>query len=212
MIAEDHLTVRQGLKLIVDSEEDMEVVGEAGNGREAIELAERLQPDIVLMDISMPELNGLIATAKLKRILPGIKILTLTRHTDDAYLRELLEAGASGYILKQSAPGELIRAIRTVAGGRCYLDSSLTGRVFREFGGKVGKLRGETAGAQLTARESETLRYIALGYSHSEIAEKLDVSPKTVETHKANALKKLDMTTRREIVQFAILQGWMQEN
>src|SRR5215213_2638201 len=181
LIAEDHLTVREGLKLIVNAEEAMEVVGEAGNGREVIELAKRLQPDIVLMDISMPELNGMVATAKLKRILPEIKILVLTRHSDDAYLKELMEAGASGYMLKQSAVGELIGAIRTVAGGGSYLDPALTEKVFRNFIGKTGKLPGETGGGQLTARESETLRYIALGYSNREIAEKLDVSVKTVE-------------------------------
>jgi two-component system, NarL family, response regulator NreC len=212
LIAEDHLTVRAGLKLIVDAEKDMKVVGETDNGREAIELAKQLQPDIVLMDISMPELNGLVATAKLKRVLPEIKILTLTRHTDDAYLRELMEAGASGYILKQSAAGELIRAIRTVAGGNFYLDPSLTEKVFRDFSGKNGKLRGDLSGERLTARESETLRYVALGYSNREIAEKLDVSVKTVEAHKANALKKLNMTSRKDIVGYAIMQGWMREN
>ena len=212
LIAEDHLTVRQGLKLIVNSEEDMEVVGEASNGREAIELAKRFHPDLVLMDISMPELNGLIATAKLKRISPEIKILILTRHNDDAYLKELMEAGASGYVLKQSAAGELTGAIRAVADGNFYLDPSMTGKIFRHLSGNAGKLRGKSGGGQITARESETLRYIALGYSHREIAEMFDVSVKTIEAHKANALKKLEMTTRKDIVEYAILQGWMQEN
>jgi two-component system response regulator NreC len=212
LIAEDHLTVREGLKLIINAEKDMEVVGEAGDGHEVIEYAKQLQPDIVLMDISMPELNGLVATAKLKRILPEIKILTLTRHTDEAYLKELIEAGASGYVLKQSASNELIHAIRLVADGDCYLDPSLTGMVFRDFSGKSSKLRGDTGGEKLTARETETLRYIALGYSNREIAEKFDVSVKTVEAHKANALRKLNMTTRKDIVRYAILQNWMQEN
>ncbi len=212
LIADDHCTVRQGLKLIVNAQEDMEVVGEAGNGREAIELAEKWQPDVCLMDISMPELNGLVATAKLKRILPEIKILTLTRHADDAYVHELLQAGVSGYLLKQSAAEELIRAIRAVSVGNSYLDPAIAGKVFRGFSEESNKLRGDTSGNQLTGRESETIRYIALGYSNKEIAEQFTISVKTVEAHKTNALKKLNMATRRDIINYAILQGWMQED
>lgn len=212
LIAEDHESVREGLRLIVDTQEDMQVCGEAGNGRDAIRLAQELKPDVLLMDISMPELNGLKAAAKLKRVAPTIKILTLTRHTDEAYLKELLEAGVSGYVLKQSAASELLRAIRAVASGGNYLDPALTCKVFGNYVGKGTKPRGETLGSQLTERESETLRYIALGYSNKEIAERLDISVKTVEAHKANALKKLDMCSRMDIVRYAILQGWMQEN
>jgi DNA-binding NarL/FixJ family response regulator len=212
LIAEDHETVREGLRLIVDAQDDMQVCGEAGNGREAIRLAQKLSPDVLLMDISMPELNGLKAAAKLKRVAPEIKILTLTRHTDEAYLQELLQAGVSGYVLKQSAASELVRAIRTVAGGGNYLDPSMTGKVFGNYVGKSAKPRGETRGTQLTERESESLRYIALGYSNKEIAEKMDISVKTVEAHKANALRKLGMHSRIDIVRYAILQGWMQEN
>jgi two-component system response regulator NreC len=212
LIAEDHQTVREGLKFIVDSQDDMETVGEAGDGREAVKLAQTLVPDLVLMDISMPELNGLIAAATLKRILPEIKILTLTRHTDAAYLQELIQAGASGYILKQSAPTELLHAIRHVADGGSYLDPALTGRIFAGFTESRNRLRGASDGAALSARESEILRCIAFGYSNKEIAEKLDLSVKTVEAHKANALKKLNITSRREIISYAIRQGWMQEN
>jgi two-component system response regulator NreC len=212
IVVEDHEMMRAGIKLLVDSQGDMEVVGEAGDGRTAIELAQQLKPDVVLMDISMPELNGLKATATLKRILPEIKILTLTRHTDDAYLQELLQAGVSGYVLKQSAPTELISAIQAVAEGKGYLDPKITGKVFTSFSEKRKKLKGETGGEQLTVRESETLRHIALGYSNIEIAEEMDISVKTVEAHKANGLKKLNMQTRKDIIQYAILQGWMQEN
>lgn len=212
LIAEDHETVREGFKLIVEAQPDMEVVGCAGDGRAAIELAGTLQPDIVLMDISMPELNGLLAAAKLKRIQPNMKILTLTRHTDTAYLNELLQAGVSGYVLKQSASTELIRAIRAIAAGGTYLDPMITNKVVESYAERQNKLRGETGGERLTARESEVLRHIALGYSNQEIADKIGVSVKTVEAHKANCLRKLDLKSRKDIVRYAILQGWMQEN
>ena len=211
LLAEDHQTVREGIKMIINAEEDMSVIGEADNGREVINLAEKLNPDVILMDISMPELNGLIATAKLKRTLPEIKILTLTRHTDNAYLQELLQAGVNGYLLKQSAASELLRAIRVVTSGGNYLDPEITGKVLAGYTENKVKLRGEVRGERLTERESEILRHIALGYSNREIGEKMDISIKTVEAHKANALKKLDISSRREIMSYAILQGWMRE-
>ena len=164
------------------------------------------------MDISMPELNGLKASAKLKRIAPDIKILTLTRHTDTAYLNELLQAGVSGYVLKQSAPTELLRAIRAVASGSNYLDPAITSKVFEGYVEKQSKLRGESIGEPLTGREREVFHHIALGYSNQEIAEKMEISVKTVEAHKANCLKKLNMKSRKDIIRYAILQGWMQEN
>ncbi len=212
LIAEDHETVRDGIRLIIESQDDMEVAACAGDGREAIRLAEELKPDIVLMDVSMPELNGLLATAKLKRIMPDIKILTLTRHTDEAYLQELLQAGISGYVLKQSASAELLRAVRAVARGGKYLDPAIAGKVFDDYAERAGGLRGDTSGAKLSARESEILRLIALGYNNQEIAEQFDISVKTVETHKANARQKLNLTSRKDIISYAILQGWMQEN
>ena len=211
IIAEDHKTVRDGLKLIIESQDDMEVVGVAGDGREAIELSQELKPDIVLMDISMPVLNGLLASAKLHRIMPEIKILTLTRHTDEAYLQELLKAGVSGYILKQSASTEMVRAIHTVAKGDKYLDPAITDKVFNIYTENQDLLRGEIRGVKLTSRETETLRLIALGYSNKEIAEKFDLSVKTIETHKSNAQKKLNISSRKEIISYAILQGWMKE-
>jgi len=211
LLAEDHQTVREGIKMIINAEDDMTVIGEAGDGREVINLAQKLNPQVILMDISMPELNGLVATAKLKRILPQIKILTLTRHTDNAYLQELLQAGVNGYLLKQSASTELLRAIRLVNSGGSYLDPEITGKVLANYSENNLKLRGEVRGEKPTEREAEVLRHIALGYSNREIGEKLNISIKTVEAHKANALKKLDMSSRREIMSYAILQGWMQE-
>ena len=190
----------------------MEVAGEAADGREAVRFAKELTPDIVLMDISMPVLNGLTAAAQLTRILPKTKILTLTRHTDTAYLEELLEAGIAGYILKQSKSSELVNAIRTVAAGNKYLDPAITGKAFDGFLEKTGKLRGEIQGAKLTGRESETLRLIALGYSNKEIAEMFGLSVKTIEAHKVHAQEKLSISGRKEIISYAILKGWMQES
>jgi two-component system response regulator NreC len=212
LIAEDHVSVREGFKFIIESQADMEVIGEAGDGRAAVEMAGELKPDIVLMDISMPNLNGLKAAAKLKRVAPEIKIITLTRHTDSAFLHELLQAGVSGYVLKQSAAEEIIRAVRSVAEGNNYLDPAITGKVFDDYAGKRSKLRGETTGVPLTDKESEVLRHIALGYSNQEIAHKMNVSVKTIESQKANSLKKLAMRSRKDIIRYAILQGWMQEN
>jgi two-component system response regulator NreC len=211
ILAEDHETVREGLKLIVNSQSDMEVVGEAGNGSAAIKLARELSPDVVVMDISMPELNGLKATKKLKQVCPNVKVLTLTRHTDDAYLQQLIQAGASGYVLKQSAPTELIRAIHAVIKGNSYLDPALTNKVMGGYAGRAGSLRGAKKG-DLTDRESEVLRMIAWGYSNKEIGVRMNISVKTVEAHKSNAMQKLDMRSRIDIVRYAILQGWLQDN
>lgn len=213
LIAEDHTMVREGLKMIINSQKEMKIIAEATTGREAVSLAQKLVPDVVLMDISMPELNGLTAAAQLKRIAPDIKILTLTRHTDVVYLQELLQAGVDGYALKQSSAAELIRAIKTVASGEKYLDPGITGKMMSAFAdGKRNKLRGELSGITLSERESETLRYTAHGYSNKEIADMFGISVKTVEAHKANALQKLGIKSRREIIGYAILQGWMQEN
>ncbi len=212
LIVEDHKTVREGLKLIIEAEADLKVVGEAGDGREAVRLAAELEPDVIVMDISMPELNGLAASVKLKRTAPDIKILTLTRHTDKAYMRELLQAGVSGYVLKQSESTEMLRAIRIIAAGGSYLDPAITGDVFSIISGNQNKLRGETDGEPLSERESEVLRLVARGYSNKEIAAQLDNSVKTVETQKATAMRKLNINRRSEIVEYAILQGWLQES
>ena len=212
LIAEDHKTVRAGLKMIIDAEADMKVVGEADNGREAIRLARELQPDVVLMDISMPQINGLEAALQLRTAAPDIKILTLTRYTDKAYLQELLQAGIVGYVLKQSESDEMLRGIRVVAGGSHYLDPAIIDNVFNIISGKQPKHRGEIAGEKLSERESEVLRLIARGYSNKEIGVRLKTSIKTVETQKASAMRKLNISGRNEIVDYAILQGWMQES
>jgi two-component system response regulator NreC len=210
LLAEDHQTVREGVKLLVNAQPDMEVVGEADDGEAAIKEAERLKPDILIMDISMPGLNGLRATKRLRAMAFDIKILTLSRHTDDGYLQQLLAAGANGYVLKQSAPTHLINAIREVAQGNAYLDPALTRKVIGGYAERTSSLRGEGQ-KELSDRETEVLRLISLGYSNKEIGIRLDLSVKTIEIHKANAMRKLGISGRIDIVRYAILQGWMQD-
>ena len=208
LLADDHVTVRHGLKLLIDSQPDMKVVSEASDGQTALQRALELKPDVVVIDISMPGMNGLVATRQLKQLRPDAAIVTLTRHSDDAYLQELLRAGVSGYVLKQSAPAELIQAIRAAAAGGQYLDSSLTSRVTAGFLAREGKPLGK-AGVTVSQRESDVLRLIASGYSNKEIAAQLNLSVKTIEAHKANAMRKLGLTGRIDIVKYAVLQGWL---
>jgi two-component system response regulator NreC len=210
VLAEDHETVREGIKLLVNSQTDMEVVGEAGNGDIAVRKVKELTPDIIVMDISMPELNGLKATKAIKRTSPETKILTLTRHTDDGYLQQIIQAGANGYVLKQSAPTELINAIRAVGSGNSYLDQTLTNKVMGGYANRATASRRGENKAEITDREAEVLRLVAWGYSNKEIAGRLDLSVKTIEAHKANAMRKLDMQSRIDIVRYAILRGWLQ--
>ena len=209
VLAEDHSTVREGIKMLVNAQTDMRVVGEANNGSNAIKTVREKRPDVVVMDISMPEMNGLKATKKLRAEFPKLKILTLTRHSDDSFLEQLIAAGASGYVLKQSAPAELINAIRTVGGGNSYLDPTLTNKVMGGFF-KRG-LRGDRQN-EMTGREAQVLRLIAWGFANKEIASRLGLSVKTVEAHKANAMRKMNMSGRIDIMRYAILQGWLEDN
>ena len=208
LIADDHATVRQGLKLLIDSQPDMDVVGEAADGNDVLEQAETLKPDIIVMDISMPGMNGLIATRTLKRAQPDASIVALTRHDDETYLDELLRAGASGYVLKQSAPMEFLQAIRAVAAGGIYLDPAMTSRVADGLLARHAEVVSQPR-ATLTDRESEVLRLIAIGHGNKEIAAQLAISVKTVEVHKANAMRKLGLTGRVDIIRYGVLQGWL---
>ena len=212
ILAEDHELMREGLRLLVNRQADMETIGEADNGLLAVALAQELKPDVVVMDISMPEMNGLKATERLKTLCPEIKVLTLTRHADDAYLRKLLTAGASGYLLIKSASGELVRAIRTVAAGGTYLAPAITGRVVSDALGRRAAGRGAPPDKGLSGREEEVLRLTAWGYANKEIAERLDISVRTIEVYKTRAMEKMGMKNRIDIVRYALLQGWLQDN
>jgi len=208
LLADDHVTMRHGLRLLIDSQPDMKVVSEASDGSAAMQNALAVKPDVIVMDISMPGMNGLAATRALKQKQPGVVIVTLTRHGDDAYVQELLRAGVAGYVLKQSAPAELLQAIRAAAAGGQYLDSALTGRVTARLLGRADKVNQPAA--TLSERETAVLRLIASGYSNKEIAARLSLSVKTVEAHKANAMRKLGLTGRIGIVKYAVLQGWLE--
>ena len=207
LLAEDHETVRQGLKLLIDEQADMEVVGEAGDGELALERAKTLRPDVAVVDIAMPRTNGLVAARGIRIAVPETAIIALTRYADAAYVKELLAVGAVGYVLKQSASTELLRAIRAAAHGERHLDASLTER----HSPSVTSARTSRSGSVITGREGEVLRLMALGHSNKEIAQALDVAVKTVEVHKANAMRKLGLTGRIDVIKYAVLQGWLNE-
>ena len=209
-LADDHVVMREGLRSLVNAQSDMNVVGEAGSGRAALLQAREMQPDVVIMDVSMPDMNGLQVTELLKRTCQKIMVLILTAHDDGGYLRQLLEVGASGYVLKKAAADDLIKAIRVVADGGVYLDPSLAGKVVGGYLGKRG-LGGKTLGNEISEREAEVLRLVAWGYTNKEVAGYLRISVKTVETHKANLMQKLDLKSRVEIVRYALRQGWLRE-
>lgn len=209
LVADDHALIRDGLKALVNAQPDMEIVGEADNGRVTQEKAKELMPDILLLDISMPELNGVAAAELIRRECPTIKILVLTAYQDKGYLDRFLKLGASGYVLKLSAADELIEAIRLVAAGGIYLDPEMADRITDGYV-QSRLLRGEVRQKELTKREEEVLRLIAQGHSNKEISQQLNIAVKTVESHKANLMQKLELRTRTEIVRYALRQGWLQ--
>ena len=206
-LADDHTVVREGLKTLVNAQPDMIVIGEASDGQSVWKDAGESAAAVVIMDVSMPGLNGAQATAQMREHCPNIKVLALSVHEDTSYLLKLLEAGASGYVLKRSAADMLIQAIRTVADGGTYLDPSIAGKV-------VGSLIGRSAGgealdAELSEREADVIRLIAQGYSNKEIAMQLHLSIKTIETYKARAMLKAGLDSRVAIVRYALQRGWL---
>ena len=212
LLVDDHEAVRTGVRVLLNGQPDMTVVGEAGDGRTALTSVEQLRPDVVVMDVSMPHLNGLKATELVVTGFPGTRVLALTRHSDSGYVHQLLKAGASGYVLKQSRSDEVVRAIRAIVAGGVYLDPAVAEGVLTSESGRTLSRRSQAIPVLTpTAREVEVLRLIARGYSNKEIAARLDLSVKTVETHKANAMQKLGMRTRIQVVEYAVLQGWLED-
>jgi two-component system, NarL family, response regulator NreC len=208
LIADDHETVREGLRLLLDAQPDIEVVGQAADGRQALDEIRRLHPQVVVMDISMPGVNGLAATRAAKTVAPDVAVIALSRHTDEAYVQDLLGAGASGYVLKQSASTELLQAIRAAAAGERYLDSTLVARHANAY---LSRHTNRPPGATISERESNVLRMMAVGHSNKEIGSALEISVKTVEVHKANAMRKLGLRGRIDVVRYAVLNGWLQD-
>jgi two-component system response regulator NreC len=207
LLADDHKMLRDGLRLLIDSQPDMRVVGEAATGKEALTRARETRPDIVVMDLSMPELNGLQATEQLIAEAPGTKVIALTAHEDECYLSQLCKAGASGFVLKRSAGDELLHAIGEVAKGGFYFEPSLAGKALARQR-SAGAARALDS-ATLSDREKEVLIRIAWGYSNKEIAAQLGLSVKTVETYKVRVGEKLRLRSRTEMVQYAVRQGWL---
>ncbi|QEL16804.1 response regulator transcription factor [Limnoglobus roseus] len=208
-LVDDHAVVREGLKALINSQPGMTVVGEAADGLPACEQVVVLRPDVVVMDVSMPGMTGSQATKRMRQECPTARVLALTVHEDKGYIRQLLAAGAAGYVLKRAAPEDLIHAIRVVAGGGVYLDPSMAGKV---VGGFVGQpTNGGVANGELSDREAEVALSTAAGYSNKEIAAKLELSIKTVETYRARAMEKLGLQSRSALVRYAVQQGWLQE-
>jgi DNA-binding NarL/FixJ family response regulator len=208
LLVDDHAVVREGLRSLLGTDNRFEVVGEAGDGLTAVTAATNLNPDVVVMDVSLPGLNGAQLARRLKENLPDVKTLALTVHEEGGYLRSLMDAGASGYVLKRSAASELLRAIEVVGEGGTYLDSSIAGQLVSKLGQRRPSVAPSSA---LSEREREVVRYVAHGYSNKEIAAKLDVSVKTVETYRYRATEKLGLHSRADLVRYAIDQGWLSE-
>jgi len=205
LIADDHTIVRSGVRLLLDAEPDIDVVGEALDGVEAVELVESLRPDVVLMDITMPGMDGMEATRHIKAEWPEVNVLVLTMHRRDEYFFEMLKAGASGYVLKGAETNELIHAVRIVGRGEVFLYPTMTRKLVQDYLERVAG-GGEPEDA-LTPREQQILSLLADGYSNKEIAERLVISPSTVYTHRSSLMEKLDLSSRRELIKYARRHG-----
>jgi DNA-binding NarL/FixJ family response regulator len=209
LLADDHAMFRAGLRALLELEEGFRVVGEAGSGEEAVDQALKLRPDVVLMDVSMPGMNGLEATRRMSALDIGVAVLVLTVHAEEEYLVPVVEAGGSGYLTKASADQDLVEAIRTVARGEVFLPEKAAGLLLRQVR-KAGE--DETPGlAALSPREREVLALTAEGFSSSEIGKKLYISPKTVDTYRSRIMEKLELNHRSELVRFALQTGLLRE-
>lgn len=205
LLADDHAVVRTGLRALLDAEPDMLVVGEAADGEAVMVETAALDPDVIIMDISMPKLNGVAATERVRVDCPRVRVVALSAHEDRGYVQRMMAAGASGYVLKRSAAEELVRAVRAVAAGGTYLDPDVAGGVVSRSPGPPPST------VELSEREAEVVRQIALGFSNKEIAVRMKLSVKTVETYKARSLEKLGLHSRVDLVRYAVQRGWLAE-
>ena len=207
VLCDDHQIIREGLRALLDNQSDMKVLGEGVNGHEAISLAEKHAPDIIVMDVAMPDFNGIAATRRLREQQPRIKILALSMHSDRRFVTGMLEAGASGYLLKDCAFSELANAIRTIASGGLYISPRIAGNVLQEFARRGKPARNKPPKVELTSREEEILQLIAEGKSTKDIAADLHVSVKTVETHRTHIMRKVGAHNVAALTKFAIREG-----
>jgi DNA-binding NarL/FixJ family response regulator len=206
-LVDDHALLREGLRALIELQPDMRVVGEAADGSQAVAAVLDVRPDVVVMDINMPELNGAEATKQIKAGAPSVHVLALTAHEDGEYVQLLLNAGATGFLLKRAAAADLVQAIRAVGAGRMYLNTSMAAQQPKT---EVARPKpSPAADSILSGREIDVMRRIALGYSMKRIAAELNLSPRTLETYKARAMEKLDLTNRADVVRFALQQGWL---
>jgi len=210
LLADDHPIFREGLRALVDAQPDMGVIVEAADGRTAWRLATELHPDVAILDVSMPQMGGAEATRLIRRDCPETKVLALTVHEVGGYLRQLLDAGASGYLIKRVASEELVRAVREVAAGGTYLDPNIPSQVVDQSPGSATEY--QVIERDLAGREIEVAQLLTRGHINREIADRLDVSVKTVETYKARIMEKLGLRSRADLVQYAIRRGWLHES
>jgi two-component system response regulator NreC len=210
LLVDDHMIVRVGLKALIEAEDDLSVIGEAANGREGVEKALTLGPDVIVMDISMPEMDGLEATRRIRAACPACHVLILTVHAQERYLFPVLQAGASGYVLKSTVDTELLDAIRVVARGEAFLYPSATRLLLENYLGNPQATASDAYGT-LSPRERELLKLVALGYTSAQIADNLSLSAKTVETYRTRIMEKLNLSSRVDLVQYALSHGLLDE-
>ncbi len=214
LLADDHTLLRQGLVALIEAEADMNVVAEAADGREAILMARLHSPQVAVIDVSMPGVDGIEATTQIRRQCPAVRVLALTRHADPIYMRRLMRAGASGYVLKRSSAELLINAVRAIAAGGTYIEPTLTDGIAVPGAGPLsaGTHRSQPRRHELTEREEQVLRHIAWGRSNKEVAAQLGISIKTVEGYKAEALAKLGLRSRSDILRHGLSRGWISDD
>jgi len=211
LLADDHTILRAGLKKMLNAQPDIEVVGEAPDGRQAVHEAQRLQPDIVLMDITMPDMNGIEATRQIRKLLPDVKVLVLTMHEHDEYIFQALRAGASGYMLKEAADTELFTALHVIQSGQFYLSPTAQSVMVGDYLQRVRTGEEKDSYSSLTEREREILKLVAEGHTNNQIAERLVISPKTVDTHRTHIMDKLNLHSRAELVKYAMRRGLLED-